>query len=396
MKISNRVARMSPSATAEMAAKALEKKKRGLHVVSFTTGEPDYDSPSSAQDYAFRAIKDGKTHYPPTQGIPELRRAAAEYYREHFGLSYESNEVVVGTGAKQLIYSALGCLIDPGDEVLILSPAWVSYVEQIGLFDGVPVKVDTSDTDYIPDLVRIENARTPRTRAIIINSPNNPTGVVYTSETLRAIGKLAKARNIFIINDEVYERLVYSEGTSPQILKECPDLRDQVLNVNGVSKSFAMTGWRIGYALGPAELIKAISDIQGHVTSGASSISQWASVGALTGGQEDCEKMRVGFEARRNLIVDLLSEIPGVGFRRPNGAFYVFVDIRGFLRPNVPSLADDVAFCLELLDKKNVGMVPGSAFLCPGYVRISYSCSEADIREGVKRFAEFVSEVTKG
>jgi aspartate aminotransferase len=385
---------MAPSATSEMAAKVLKKKRAGIPVISFTTGEPDYNSPSAARNYAVQAIDEGKTHYPPTPGIPELREAAARYYREHFGLSYESGEVVVGTGAKQLIYSALGCLINPGDEVIVLSPAWVSYVEQIGLFDGLAVKVDTSDTDYLPDPLRIKNACGPRTKALIINSPNNPTGAVYDAKTLGAVGKVAREKNLFVINDEVYERLVYDGGAVVHILKECPDLRGQVLNVNGVSKAFAMTGWRIGYALGPAELIRAVSDIQGHITSGAASISQWASVGAILESQKDCEKMRQGFEVRRDLILELLDRIPGIRFYRPAGAFYVFVDIRDVIGSSPE--ADDVAFCLELLEEKNVGVVPGSAFLCPGYLRISYSCSENDIREGVKRFAEFVAGKRKG
>lgn len=381
---------MAPSATAEMAAKVLDKKKSGARVVSFTTGEPDYNSPDAARTYALEAMDQGRTHYPPTPGIPELRKAAMNYYQRHFGLAYEMNEVVVGTGAKQLIYSALGCLINPGDEVIVLTPAWVSYVEQIRLFDGVPIEVDTTEKGYIPDVAAIARACTPRTKALIINSPNNPTGVVYGADTLRDIGRLAAEKGFVIINDEVYERLVYDGGCTQQIVNLVPEVRDRVLNVNGVSKAFAMTGWRIGYALGPRELVKAISDIQGHVTSGAASISQWASVGALNESDADCERMRTGFEKRRDLVVDLLERIQGVRFQRPTGAFYVFVDIRDVLKARGMSLEDDIKFCLDFLDKKDVGLVPGSAFLSPGHVRISYSCSEDNIKEGMKRFAEFI------
>ncbi len=395
MRISDRIARMKPSATSLMAAKARGKKKQGYKVISFATGEPDYDSPSEAVIAAKKAMDEGQTHYPPTSGITPLREAVGDYYRNYKGLSYDPlNEIVIGTGAKQLIYEALGALVNPGDEVIVFPPAWVSYAEQIRLFEGVPVEVDTSDTNFIPDIVKIEKVITPKTVAIIINSPNNPTGAVYSEECLRGLADLARKRGIMIINDEVYERLVYDRSECPQILKVCPEARDWVLNVNGVSKAFAMTGWRIGYALGPEKLIKAISDFQGHLTSGTSTISQWASVGALVKSQKDCENMRKGFLERRNLIIDLLSQIKHVRFTKPQGAFYVFVDISSYLkRETGVYLENDVAFCEGFLERKNVAMVPGTAFLSPGFVRISYSCSKEDICEGVKRFGEYLEEI---
>lgn len=393
MKLSNRIAKMAPSATAVMATKAREKKRLGADVISFATGEPDYDSPQEAIHAAKRAMDEGETHYPPTNGILPLREIVAEYYKVHFGLEYSpSNEVVVGTGAKQLLYEALGALVDPGDEVIIFPPTWVSYVEQIKLFDGVPIEVDTSKNKFIPTIEDVEKAITQRTVAIIINSPNNPTGVIYPEDFLIQLGHLASRKRITILNDEVYERLVFDRTGSPQIVALCPEARDWVLNINGVSKAFAMTGWRIGYALGPARLIQAISNFQGHLTSGTSSISQWASVGALKGAQEDCEKMRLGFKERRDLIVQLLSGIPGLRFGVPQGAFYVFIDVSDFFSPE-KGIADDIQFCEELLERKNVSMVPGSAFLAPGFIRISFSCSEEKIREGVQRFAEFLREI---
>lgn len=309
---------MRPSATALMAAKAREKKKLGLDVISFATGEPDYDSPSAAVAAAVKAMNEGQTHYPPTGGIAPLREAIAGYYRDHFGLEYDpAKEIVVGTGAKQIIYQALGALVNPGDEVIVFPPAWVSYVEQIRLFDGVPVEVDTSETGFIPDIRKVEAAITSRTVAMILNSPNNPTGVVYSGKCLGDLGRLAMKKGIAILNDEVYERLVFDREKSPQILQACPEARDFVLNVNGVSKAFAMTGWRIGYGLGPAGLVKAIADFQGHLTSGTSSISQWASDGALRHSQEACEEMREGFRKRRDCIVRLLSGIGGIRFVPP-------------------------------------------------------------------------------
>lgn len=393
MRLSDRITKMAPSATAVMATKAREKKRLGADVISFATGEPDYDSPKEAIRMAKKAMDEGETHYPPTNGILPLREAVAEYYNDHFGLEYNPlKEIVVGTGAKQLLYEALGAIVNPGDEVLVFPPTWVSYVEQIKLFDGIPIEVDTSKNKFIPTIEAVEKAITSKTVAMIINSPNNPTGVVYPDDFLTQLGHLASRKKITILNDEVYERLVFDRERSPQIVVLCPEARDWVLNINGVSKAFAMTGWRIGYALGPAKLIQAISDFQGHLTSGTSSISQWASVGALKGAQKDCEEMRLGFKKRRDLIVQLLSEISGIRFEIPQGAFYVFIDVSHFLSRE-KGIADDIQFCEELLERKNVSMVPGTAFLAPGFIRISFSCSEEKIREGVQRFAEFLGEM---
>jgi aspartate aminotransferase len=375
-----------------MTNKVREKEAAGIKIITFISGDPNYDSPLSAQEYSHKAIREGKTHYPPTQGIIELRKSVSDYYQSRFGLSYENNEIVIGAGAKPLIYEAFGCLIDSDDEVIILSPAWVSYAEQVNLFDGRIVVVNTADTDFVPDHVRIANACTSRTVAIVLNSPNNPSGTVYPAETLRAIGLLAKEKNIMIINDEIYERFVYG-GEYNHILNVVPEARDYVININGVSKSFAMAGWRIGYALGSQKLIKAISDMQGHLTSGASSISQWASLGALCEAHDECEKMRLELSVRRELLLDLLRNIPDIKYPHPQGAFYVFLDISAYLTPNVHFLKDDVTFCLELLERKCVGMVPGSAFFNPGFIRISYSCSEKSIKEGIARFVEFLSEI---
>ena len=395
MKLSEKIHRMKPSATALMATKSREKKNLGYDVISFATGEPDYDSPIEAIAAARKAMDEGQTHYPPANGIAPLREAIASYYLDHFGLHYDPlTEITVGTGAKQLIYEALGALVNPGDEVIIYPPAWVSYLEQIRLFDGVPVEVPTSATNFVPDITLTEKAITPRTVAIIINSPNNPTGVIYPAKFLDELAKLAMKKGIVIINDEVYERLVFDGAEYPQILKICPDARDWVLNINGVSKAFAMTGWRIGYALGPAELIKGISDFQGHLTSGTSSISQWASVGAITEAQNRSEEMRQGFAQRKDLVVELLSQIEDISFAAPQGAFYVFVNISSYLgKTGHSGFENDIAFCEGLLERKNLSVVPGTAFSTPGYVRISYSCSKDNIREGVRRFEEFLKEI---
>lgn len=392
MKLSKRVVRLVPSATNAMATKAKEMKARGESVISFTTGEPDFDSPGKAFKFAVQAMEKGETHYTPTGGIPRLKKAVASYYQRHFNLTYDPKEIITGTGAKQLLFEALGCLVDPGDEVILFAPVWVSYFEQIRMFDGVPVVIDTNPADFMPSPEEFEAAITNRTVAVMLNNPNNPSGAVYPSFLLEKLTKIALKHNLIIINDEVYERLVYGVSFGPHILELVPGARDYVLNINGASKSFAMTGWRLGYALGPEKLVKAMTSMQGHVTSNASSISQWAAIGALEEADEDVEVMRTAYEKRRDLMTEKLSGIPEVEFYRPDGAFYVFVRIEPFLGRSFKgvSLNDDVAFCDTLLTEKGVGLVPGSAFLYPGYVRFSYSCSEEDIAEGLARFKDFI------
>ena len=387
MKISRRAANIQESATLAVSGKAKELKAAGKPILSFSAGEPDFISPAAAMDAARAALDRGETHYTANSGIPELKNAVRDYYKRHFGLEYAAQEVIVACGAKPLIYEALQALVDPGDEVLVFAPAWVSYVEQIRLAEGVASVVETADTGFMPTREAIEKSLSPKTVGMIINTPNNPTGVVYDRAALETIASVAKERGLWIINDEIYERLVYGEAKHENILNVAPELRDSILHINGVSKAFCMTGWRIGYALGPRAIISKIDAIQGHLTSNASSIAQWASVGALTGAEGDVERCRGVFEKRRDLIFGLLSEIPGLALEKPTGAFYAFFDVRGTKIP------DDVEFCTRLLEEKFVAAVPGAAFLAPGFVRMSYACSEDDIREGLRRLAEFVGSL---
>ncbi len=395
MHISARAQKMEPSATLAVTAKAKSLKREGKPVISFGAGEPDFDSPPSAIRYAEEAMKKGQTHYTPGTGIPELREEVCRYYKEHFGLEYAPGNVVVGSGAKPLIYEALGCLLDPGDEVLVFTPAWVSYVEQIRLFDGVPVLVDTSETDFVPRIADVRKAVTPRTRAMIINTPNNPTGAVYDEECLGDLGRLAVEKNIVIIYDEIYERLIYGDAVHHQILNLVPEAKDLTLIVNGVSKAFAMTGWRIGYALGPSSLMGYLGDMQGHITSNASSVAQWASVGALREAEADVVTMQKAFSGRRDLAVKLLREMPFISFTEPTGAFYVWFSIEDALGRSWKGqrLESDTDFCKVLLEAKYLAVVPGSAFMSPGNVRISYASSEEEIREGLGRLKEFLEEL---
>ena len=393
MKISGRITRMAPSATATMADRAKALKAQGVDVISFTTGEPDFDSPKSALDAAVKAMKEGQTHYTATPGIMELRKAVSGYYKMHFGLDYDpKSEIICATGAKQTLYEAVGCLVNPGDEVIIFAPAWVSYVEQIRIFDGKPVIIDTSKTGFLPDPAQFEAAITPRTVAVMINNPCNPTGMVWPAETLKAIAEICVKHGIVLINDEIYGRLVYDMPVQKHVLELVPEARDVTLNINGVSKSYAMTGWRLGYALGPAPLIKAMNSMQGHLTSGTCSITQWAATGAIENAEADIERMRVQFDKRRHLICGLLDDIRGLTYVKPQGAFYTFINVSAYLGEKT-GMADDIAFCERVLAEKALALVPGTAFLCPGWVRISYSCNEETIKAGIARLKEFVESL---
>ncbi|MDD3688434.1 MAG: pyridoxal phosphate-dependent aminotransferase [Synergistaceae bacterium] len=395
MYISERARKMEPSATLAVTAKAKSLKREGKPVISFGAGEPDFDSPPSAIRYAEEAMRKGQTHYTPGTGIPELRESICTFYKDHFGLEYTPANVVVGAGAKPLLFEALGCLVDPGDEVLVFTPAWVSYVEQIRLLGGKAVLVDTSKTDFIPRFDDVKKAITPRTRAMIVNNPNNPTGAVYDEQCLKDLGRLAVEHNIAILYDEIYERLVYGNSVHHQILNLVPEARDLTVIINGVSKAFAMTGWRIGYALGPSSIMGYLGDFQGHLTSNACSVAQWASVGALKEAEQDVQKMHGAFEKRRDLIVELMKDIPYISFTEPNGAFYVWFSVEKVLGKswNGQVITDDITLCKVLLESKYVALVPGSAFMADGNVRISYSNSEEEIREGMKRFKEFLEEL---
>jgi len=395
VRLSDRALKLAPSATLEVVTKAKQLKREGKPVISFGAGEPDFSSPHSAIRAAKEALDRGETHYTPTSGIPELKEAIQSYYRDHFSLDYKPSEILVGCGAKPLLYEALACLLNPGDEVIVFAPAWVSYVEQISLCDGRPVIVDTSSNRFLPTCKAMEDAITSRTVGILVNTPNNPTGAVYGKELLEEIGNLAKEKGLWLIFDEIYERLVYGTASHHNILNLVPSMRDSTLIVNGVSKAYAMTGWRIGYALGPKDLIDKMGSIQGHLTSNAAAVSQWASVGAMTEAEAEVETMRKAFEERRKFILSALSAMPHITVNEPDGAFYVFVNVSACLGKSYRGqvLTDDVTLCKALLEGEYVAAVPGSAFLSQGYLRFSYANSLAEISEGMERFARFLAEL---
>ena len=334
----------------------------------------------------------GFTHYTPESGIPQLKEAVCRYYQDHFGRSFSGPEFLIGAGAKPLIYEALGCLLDAGDEALIFTPAWVSYVEQIRLFDAKGVLVDTSDTGFIPDIDRVRSLISPRTRCMIVNTPNNPTGSVYDRKTLLGLADIAIKHDITIIYDEIYERLVYGDAVHNQILNLCPAAREHTITINGVSKAFAMTGWRIGYALGPKGIISKMSSFQGHLTSNPCSVAQYASLGALRGAEDDVVRMHASFSGRRDRILGLLRDMPHIRFAEPKGAFYVWIDIEKTLgmRYGDRVIENDASFCEILLEAKYVAAVPGSGFLTPGNIRVSYANAAEEIVEGMKRLKEFL------
>ncbi len=384
MKMSKRILEIQPSATISISAKAKTMKAEGKPVISFSLGEPDFNSPECASKAAIEAINRGESHYTLNSGIIELRKEVCNYYKRRLGLEYAPDEVLIAPGAKPLLYEALQMLVDPGDEVLLFSPAWVSYVEQLHLAGGKDIIVDTLKTDLIPTKEAIEAVLSNKTVGMIINSPSNPSGAIYNEETLKMIADVAREKDLWIIFDEIYERLVYAPAKHVNILNVAPDLRDKVIIINGASKAYAMTGWRIGYALAPKPLIAKMNTLQTHLTSNASSIAQWAAWGAVKDADSDVEKMREAFEERRNVILELVRSMPYVKVRDPEGAFYIFIDVRESPIP------DDIKFCEKLLEEKFVAAVPGAAFFAPGFIRFSYACSMENIREGMGRLKEFL------
>ncbi|MCS7232962.1 MAG: pyridoxal phosphate-dependent aminotransferase [Synergistetes bacterium] len=395
IRLASRLGSVEPSATLAITALAGKMKREGKNVISLSAGEPDFPTPRNVKNEALRAIEEDFTHYTPESGIPELKEAVAKSFEKTWGIKYNSSEVIISNGAKHVIFNAIFALCDEGDEIIVITPAWVSYIEQIKLAGGKPVIVETKEeNDFIPNPKDIERNITSKTKAIIINSPHNPTGTVYPRDVLIEIAKIATSRGVFVISDEIYDKLSYDEESIPLVCL-LPEAKDNILIVNGASKAYAMTGWRIGWGLGPADLIKAMGIIQGHMTSNPCSISQRAALEAVKGPQETVDKMVREFRERRNLICSLLEEAPHISFRKPKGAFYLFINITEALGKKYKNevINDDITFSRKLLEEKLVAIVPGTAFAAPGYIRISYAASRKDIEEACKRIKEFLKEL---
>jgi len=392
MKFSQRLMRLKPSATRAMADRAAKLKAEGRKVISFTTGEPDFPSPPAAIEYARKALDENKIRYTTTSGTSELKAAIIKYYQERHGLAYSPDEIIVSAGAKSVLYEALGALVDSGDEVIVPTPAWVSYVEQVDAFDGKAVLVDTSNNGFMPRIEDVENALTAKTVAIMLNTPHNPTGVIYDRVFMRDLCRLALQRNFIIINDEIYERLTYGQRyTNP--LTDVPEARDVVLTVNGASKTYAMTGWRVGFALGPVKLINKINVLQGHITSSVCSVSQKAAVGAILHAQDYVEDMVKEYARRRDFLCREIASMPHVSLTEPKGAFYAFLDLRPAIGKRYENevIADDNAFCELLLEHGLMALVPGTAFLAPGFARLSYAVSMEELRTGMDSLRAFLT-----
>jgi aspartate aminotransferase len=386
--------RVKPSATIAVTDKARALKAAGRNVIGLGAGEPDFDTPENIKQAAIKAIKDGKTKYTDVGGIPELKEAVINKFKRENELSYKPNQIIIGTGGKQVLYNALMATINPGDEVIIPAPYWVSYPEMVALAGGesVPV-VCTSEHGFKLRAADLEKAITPKTKWIILNSPSNPTGSAYSRAELKAITDvLVKHPHVWVMTDDMYEHLVYDDFvfTTPAQIE--PKLYDRTLTVNGVSKSYCMTGWRIGYAGGPAELIKAMATIQSQSTSNPSSISQWASVEALNGPQDFIPKNNKVFKERRDLVVSMLNQANGIECPRPEGAFYVYPSCAGTIGKTTASgkkLTNDEDFVTELLEAEGVAVVQGSAFGLGPAFRISYATRTSDLEDACKRIQRF-------
>ena len=396
MNYSKKAMNITPSITLAITAKAKELKGAGVDVVSFGAGEPDFNTPKNIMDAAIKSMEEGKTKYTPTSGIIELREAICKKLKEDNNLSYNSNEIIVSTGAKQCLADAFMAILNPGDEVIVPIPYWVSYPELIKLADGVPVFVEgKEENDYKYTLESLNKVVNDNTKAIIINSPNNPTGTVYSIEELKEIAEFAQKHDLIIISDEIYEKLIYDGKKHVSVASLSEDAYNRTIVINGFSKSYAMTGWRLGYAAGNAEVIKLMTSVQSHVTSNTNSIAQYAGVEALNGPKDEIEKMVKKFEERRNLMIDRIKNITGLSVIRPEGAFYVMINLENYLGKSINEnvINNSVDFSRELLEHEKVAVIPGSAFGLDKYIRLSYATSEELILKGLDRIESFLNKL---
>lgn len=392
MKLAQRTSRVTPSATLAIDALAKKMRAEGVDVIGFGVGEPDFDTPDNVKEAGIKAIRDGFTKYTPAGGTPELKAAVAHKLKRDNGLEYDPSEIVICVGAKHALYNAFQVLIDPGDEVIIPSPYWVSYVDQVRLAGGEAVIIEGTEANgfkVTPDQIR--RAITPRTRALVLNSPSNPTGAVYTRDELVAIAEVVLATDILVISDEIYEPFIYTDAGHTSFPSLGPEVKARTVLVHGVSKSHAMTGWRIGYAAGPKPVIAAMEMLQSHSTSNPTSIAQKAAVEALVGPQDAVHAMVKEFARRRDYLVERLRSLPGVTCATPAGAFYVFPNISAAFGKRIGDtvIRSSADFAQALLREAHVALVPGSAFGAEGYVRLSYATSMQQLEEGMNRIAAF-------
>ena len=395
-RVSPRVAGITESATLAVDAKAKALKAAGRPVIGFGAGEPDFPTPDYIVAAAEAACRDPRNHkYSPTGGLPELREAIAAKTARDSGLQVSPAQVLVTNGGKQALYEAFAALLGPGDEALLPTPYWTTYPESIRLAGGVPVEVPTDErTGYLATIEALEAALTPRTKLLVFVSPSNPTGAVYPPEQVAAIGRWAVDRGLWVVTDEIYEHLVYGDARFTSMPVAVPELADRCVVVNGVAKTYAMTGWRVGWLLGPQDVVNAATNLQSHATSNVANVSQMAAVAALRGDLSAVAAMRMAFDRRRHTIVRLLRDIPGITCPEPMGAFYVYPSVKGLLgreiRGRRPESSADL--CELALEEAEVAMVPGEAFGTPGYVRLSYALGDEDLAEGIGRLHKLFAE----
>jgi aspartate aminotransferase len=398
LQLSDAIARVKPSATIAVTTKANEMKRQGLDVIGLGAGEPDFDTPDNIKEAAIRAIRDGKTKYTPSDGIPELKEAVCAKFARENGLSYTPSQVNVSPGGKAVLFNALIATLNAGDEVVIPAPYWVSYPEIVLLAGARPVTISCGpNSNYKLTPVALDAAITPKTKWLILNSPSNPTGAAYTRAELKALAEvLLRHPHVWVLTDDMYEHLVYDGFEYSTIAQVEPALYDRTLTMNGVSKAYAMTGWRIGYAAGPEKLINAMRKVMDQSTSNPCSISQWASVEALNGPQDFLPGFRAAYQARRNLMVEGLNKAAGIVCPKPEGAFYVYPSCAGLIGRKAPSgrvIDSDKTFASELLEAEKVALVFGEAFGLPGTFRISYATSDALLKEALVRIQRFCAHL---
>lgn len=392
MKLSKRVSNLAPSVTLATAARAKELKAQGLDILSATLGEPDFVTPKNIQQAAIQAIESGKaSFYTASAGIPELRQAVVDYFKRNYGLTYKVSQTIVTDGAKFALYALFQSVLDEADEVIIPVPYWVSYADQVRLADGVPVFVDgAEENQFKVTVAQLEQARTNKTKAFMLTSPSNPTGMIYTKEELLAIGEWAVTHDILIVADDIYGALVYNGAEFTPIASLSEAICNQTIVINGVSKTYSMTGWRIGFAVGNQEIITAMINIASQATSNPSAVSQYAALEALNGPQDSVETMRLAFEERLNRLYPLVLEIPGVKCAKPQGAFYLFPNVKETM--TLCGYTDVTEFTESLLTEAHVALVTGAGFGSPENIRISYATDWDTLEEVVERIKAFVEK----
>jgi len=393
--ISERIKRMTPSATIELEGIVANLKADGVEIIGLNVGEPDFNTPEHIIRACTKAMEQGKTKYINVNGIPQLRDAICNKLMRENHVKYEPSQIVVSTGAKQALDNAVMAICNPGDEIIVPIPCWVSYIEMIKLADAVPVLVDTDPKSFQMDMKAIEKAITPKTRAIMINTPNNPTGAVYPEESLRALGELAVKHDFYVISDEVYEKLIYNNKKHVCIASLSEEIKAHTILINGMSKSYAMTGWRIGYSATPQDIARAISSLQGHTTSNSTTFVQWAAIEALEGPTDTIEYMRTKFDERRRYLVERLNSLPHISCFNVDGAFYLMPDVSYYYGKRFGNrvIKDSVDFCAYMLEEARVAIVPGSAFEAPNSVRVAYSNSLEAIKQGMDNMEKALAKL---